>query len=591
MPAELNVLFTTTLGQALIIVVVMLVERLAPLRPQYHPLFYFRAVANQLANKVRPGIQDSKQQHLISGALSYVVLVLPIAFAVGLLLDLAAVPAFFDVFILYLTLDFQRHVNSARFVAASVATDKKFLGRSRLSFDVCRDTDNLTQLGLLKACAETLCLRHFYQQIMVLFCYLTGGVLIALLYRLTYECAQVWNAKLPANRYFGKPVRQLVDLMCYVPARVISAFDFVTTKQQKAEQVPSFWYSGNGAILLFVWAKRLKLTLCGPRFYQGQRVDKPRYEQLHEVGPLSFAPINFRLTLHFFTVALCFILFGALTFSASVNAASFTTEAHTQPDQRSSEPNVNNQTRSKQEAHQSKRIIALAPHLTEWVFALGRESELIAVSEHSDYPPAAAELPQVASYRGIDLPQIIRLQPTHALVWGSGNRKQDMNRLSALGITLFISDPRSIDDFMEEFSRLGQLLHANEAAKHVLKPLQQQIAGSATATSKTLVYALNVVPFQAIAGDAWFTDMFSLCGWHNPLQDAEVTYGEFAVDAIIRRQPDILMVPKQQASAAKALVEKHKEFWAPRIFPVNDAVLNRYTPRAINYFFQLCEQR
>lgn len=572
MPAELNVLFTTMLGQALIVIMVMLIERLAPLPPQYHPLYYFRVIAEQLTTRVRPDAHDSKQQHLISGALSYVVLALPTAFVIGLILDLAAVPAFFDVFILYLTLDFQRHVNSARLVAASVATDKKFLGRSRLSFDVCRDTDNLTQLGLLKACAETLCLRHFYQQIMIMFCYLTGGVLIALLFRLTYECAQVWNTKLPANRYFGKPVRQLLDLLCYLPVRVISVVDFIIATRQNTDQIPSFWHTGNGELLLFVWAKRLKLSLYGPRFYQGERIDKPRYQQASEVGPSSFPSLNFRLTLHFFTIVLCFMLLGAATLTASAKAASSITEAKTR-------------------SEQSPRIIALSPHLTEWVYALGQESALVAVSEHSDYPTAATELPKVASYRGINLEKIIRLKPTHALVWGSGNRKQDIQRLSSLGMTIFVSDPHSVDDFVEEFTRLGQLLGAGEAAEHVLKPLRQRVTELSTVPSATLVYALNVVPFRAIANDPWFTDLFSLCGWRNQLHDAEITYGEFTVDNIIRRQPDILMVPESQSIAAKKLIGEHKEFWSPRIFPINDAVLNRYTPRAIKYLFQLCERR
>jgi len=58
-----------------------------------------------------------------------------------------------------------------------------------------------------------------------------------------------------------------------------------------------------------------------------------------------------------------------------------------------------------------KRIITLAPHLTELVFLLNEDSHLVAVSDYSDYPVAASQLPSVASYTGLDLAPLLKLAP------------------------------------------------------------------------------------------------------------------------------------------------------------------------------------
>ncbi|MFT7195443.1 MAG: vitamin B12 transport system substrate-binding protein, partial [Rheinheimera aquimaris] len=64
-----------------------------------------------------------------------------------------------------------------------------------------------------------------------------------------------------------------------------------------------------------------------------------------------------------------------------------------------------------------QRIIALAPHITEMLYAIGAGDRLVAVSDYSDYPEQAAELPSVANYASINIEAVLALQPDLVIAW------------------------------------------------------------------------------------------------------------------------------------------------------------------------------
>ncbi len=110
------------------------------------------------------------------------------------------------------------------------------------------------------------------------------------------------------------------------------------------------------------------------------------------------------------------------------------------------------------------RVVSLAPHLTEMVFAVGGGGTVKAVIRYSDYPAAARELPVVGDAFALDFEAIVRLKPDLVLVWTSGLNERHRARLRGLGLTLFESEIRSADAIADTLRRLGTLLgHGDEA--------------------------------------------------------------------------------------------------------------------------------
>src|SRR5271165_6596135 len=83
------------------------------------------------------------------------------------------------------------------------------------------------------------------------------------------------------------------------------------------------------------------------------------------------------------------------------------------------------------------RIVSLAPNVTELLFAAGAQARVVAVSEYSDYPPAAAALPRVGNAHALDLEAMLALKPDLVIAWKSGNDTRQLARLAEAGIPVF----------------------------------------------------------------------------------------------------------------------------------------------------------
>lgn len=93
-------------------------------------------------------------------------------------------------------------------------------------------------------------------------------------------------------------------------------------------------------------------------------------------------------------------------------------------------------------ASAAQRVISLAPSTTELAYAAGMGNTLLAVSAYSDYPPAAKQLEQVASWQGINLERILALKPDLVLAWRGGNPQRVLDQLASFGIPIFMQMPK-----------------------------------------------------------------------------------------------------------------------------------------------------
>ena len=115
-------------------------------------------------------------------------------------------------------------------------------------------------------------------------------------------------------------------------------------------------------------------------------------------------------------------------------------------------------------AQPAQRIVSLAPHVTEILFAAGAGEHVVGVVAYSDYPQAARALPQVGGYTQVDLEAIVGLRPDLVIGWRSGNRDAHLARLQAMGIPVYLNEPRSLDDVARSLEQFGRLAGSEDAA-------------------------------------------------------------------------------------------------------------------------------
>lgn len=249
------------------------------------------------------------------------------------------------------------------------------------------------------------------------------------------------------------------------------------------------------------------------------------------------------------------------------------------------------------EAKYPQRIIALAPHIVELLFDVGAGDQIIAVSDHSDYPAMAEQLPSVANYAAIQLEAVLALQPDLVIAWRSGNPATDLKRLAALGIQIVYSDPKQLADVAAELRYLGQLTGHKDQAERQAQQFEQELADLRQyyhyRPPVKVFLATSTQPLSTVANQAWPQQMLELCGAENPFAGVKGDYPTVGPEQLLVAQPEIIIVPSsqmktvdpsswQQFSGLPAV--KKQQF-----LTVNADYLFRFTRRSLLGIQQLCQ--
>lgn len=242
-----------------------------------------------------------------------------------------------------------------------------------------------------------------------------------------------------------------------------------------------------------------------------------------------------------------------------------------------------------------QRIISLAPHTTEMVYALNAGSRLIAVSDYSDYPSDAKQLPSVASYNGVDFEKILTLEPDLIIAWKGGNKPQDLNKLESLGLSIFYSNPQTPEDVGAELEALGELLGNQQQAGKVSHAYLTGLASLRTQYRRDeltpVFYYMWPQPLMSIGKGAWANQLLNLCGARSIFDDVSVDYPEVNLQDVINRRPQILIAAmKTNLQDAQGYWNKFNEVLSAKLLVVNPDRLHRFTPRLLDGLQDLCEQ-
>jgi adenosylcobinamide-phosphate synthase len=256
-----------------VLLLVVCSEHYLPWPDKYHPISFIKILAKGMQLKVLSLERNSIGQQKISGALACIVLLLPFCSMLAVFKYLSEYPVFFEGFMLLLALRFQDIPKQTHKVTAALSKQQKMLARHALSKIVLRETENMSPLGMVKANIESLLLRYSYQYCTVIFWYLLTGGIGALTYRLLYELSLCWNNKLARFKYFGQPVRHVVNILQWLPSKLasLSVVIAVNLRQGSAALFQGISYQCNRLFVLNLCGASLGIELGGPAYYNQQK--------------------------------------------------------------------------------------------------------------------------------------------------------------------------------------------------------------------------------------------------------------------------------------------------------------------------------
>ena len=230
------------------------------------------------------------------------------------------------------------------------------------------------------------------------------------------------------------------------------------------------------------------------------------------------------------------------------------------------------------------------------MFAAGAGAQLAAVVRYSDYPAAAARLPQVGDASRIDLERVIALKPDLILAWRTGNPAGDLERLERLGFRVFVTEPRRLSDIARLVRAVGALAGtqaaAEEAALEFERGLDALRARYGQAAPVRVFYEIWHRPLLTINGAHSISDVIRLCGGRNIFADAPVLTPSVSLEAILAGRPQVVL---GGSSAIRADELEHEwrtaSIAALRDLPVRYVpadLIQRQTPRIVQGARAVC---
>jgi iron complex transport system substrate-binding protein len=245
----------------------------------------------------------------------------------------------------------------------------------------------------------------------------------------------------------------------------------------------------------------------------------------------------------------------------------------------------------------AQRVVSLAPHLTELMYAAGAGAKLAGAIEYSDYPPAAKALPRVGSEAAIDLEALVALAPDLVVAWPNAGSARVVERIAALGIPVFRSEPRELEDIARTMETLGRLAGTEAAAQAAARAFRARAArlerSYAQRPRVRVFYQVWDRPMLTVTGAHVISKAMRLCGGENVFAGLPGIAPEIDREAVLRADPEAI-VASSPDGGWPAWLDDWKAFPAlaaarqGNLYAVRPELLQRHTPRLLDGAEELC---
>lgn len=237
-----------------------------------------------------------------------------------------------------------------------------------------------------------------------------------------------------------------------------------------------------------------------------------------------------------------------------------------------------------------KRIISLAPSITEGLYCLGLEKELIAVTSYCNYPEETKEKEKIGSLINPNIEKIFSLSPDLVLAVNGINRSQTIERLKGLGLEVAVFDEcNSFDDITKSFIQLGKLTHREEKAKEIVRKIDAEvkfITRKLKAFPPVKVFwEVGARPLVSVGAKSFANEFIQHSGGINIFADTPVKYPRVSREEVLKKNPEVivLVIMGNVTEKEKAYWQKFKDLEASkfnRIYIINADKVCRPTPRS-----------
>jgi len=193
----------------------------------------------------------------------------------------------------------------------------------------------------------------------------------------------------------------------------------------------------------------------------------------------------------------------------------------------------------------AKRIVSLAPNITEMLFAAGLDSEVVGVTTFCDWPEAARGKPKIGGFINPSLEAIVMLSPDLVLATADGNAERDVRGIEKMGIPVYVTDSRSFADVVKSIRDIGRLTGRTRGTARIADDMEsrkRRIEDAVDGRERPAVLVvLDSAPLMAAGAGTFIDEMVSSAGGRNVLADGRVKYPVLSAESLLVSDPDVIV--------------------------------------------------
>lgn len=215
-------------------------------------------------------------------------------------------------------------------------------------------------------------------------------------------------------------------------------------------------------------------------------------------------------------------------------------------------------------AESPKRIVTLAPNLTEMIYRLNLEKYLVGNTTYCDFPEASREIEKVGDMLSIDYEKMILLKPEVVFITIEGNTKETFAKLKEIGAAVFVTNPRSYEGIKKTLHDIASIFNITIISDSIISDWDFRVSAVEEKSKRypehKAMFLVSVKPIMLAGPNTFINDFLVLCNLRNIADDADINYPFFSREEVIKRNPDLILHTSHNYSDMRVLTAEYGEW-------------------------------
>jgi len=244
-----------------------------------------------------------------------------------------------------------------------------------------------------------------------------------------------------------------------------------------------------------------------------------------------------------------------------------------------------------------RRLISIAPSITETLYALGLGDRLVGDTDYCDYPPQAKAIAHVGAMLNPSLEKIVALKPDLVLGTDEANRRETADQLERLGIPLYGVTAHTLEGTIQSLQDLGHILDWDQPTQKLVASLRARVAAVDQRVQgqprPKVLFVVWYRPLTTAGSTTFISNVIQRAGGVSISDDMTTEWPHMGLEDVLKRAPDVILFPQTDTFAPGLDEFQHLPGWRDlaavrnhRMYFVSETIM-RPSPRLIDALEEL----